>query len=284
MELSTLRIGSLTAGRLAFGCSANVHTVEARNFHVNIPIRGRAVSRSGSKPEVQTAPGEAAVFPPEAPAQITWSAACAQLCLMVSRQTLESELEMLMGRSLSTSLDFDFHMSRTGPIQGLWRNALDMLHKELTAPSGIASLPSTALHIQGLVLDGLLLGHRHNYSELLERRASPGPRTAVARAVELLQSRPEAPWTVVGLAADVHLSVRALQEGFARDLGTSPMTYLRQVRLRQAHAELEASDRGSTTVRAVAIRLGFLHVGRFAATYKATFGESPSETLSRSIS
>ena len=37
--------------------------------------------------------------------------------------------------------------------------------------------------------------------------------------------------------------------------------------------------RDTTTVRAVATSLGFLHMGRFAAAYRDAFGESPSETL-----
>ena len=87
---------------------------------------------------------------------------------------------------------------------------------------------------------------------------------------------------MLDLAREVHLSVRALHEGFTRDVGAPPMTYLRRVRLHRAHAELESSDPSQTTVRAVATRLGILHLGRFAATYRASFGESPSETLARS--
>jgi transcriptional regulator GlxA family with amidase domain len=86
--------------------------------------------------------------------------------------------------------------------------------------------------------------------------------------VKLIQSRPGDPWTVSGLAAEVHLSIRAFQEGFVRDVGMSPMTYLRRARLHRAHAELQAADPSLTTVRAVATRLGNLHLSRFAATYK----------------
>jgi AraC-like DNA-binding protein len=281
MELRALRVGSLTAGLLKLGRHTTVVSEVASNFHVNIPFRGSAVSRSGVNPRARTARGEAAVFPPEAPAEIRWSPDCSQLCLMVSRNALESELERLLGQSLPTPLTFDFHMPSTGPVRGLWRSALDLIRTELVAPSGLAKHPSVGLHVQGLLLDGLLLGHHHNYSTRVDRRAPPGRPTAIARAVELLESRPGDAWTVGGLAVEVHLSVRALHEGFARDVGMSPMTYLRHVRLHRAHAELQAADRGFTTVRTVATRLGILHVGRFAATYKATFGESPSETLGR---
>jgi transcriptional regulator GlxA family with amidase domain len=85
----------------------------------------------------------------------------------------------------------------------------------------------------------------------------------------------------VRLASEVHLSVRALQEGFKRDLEMPPMAYLRQVRLRRVREELEASRSGDTTVRSVALRFGILHPSRFAATYQRAFGETPSATLSR---
>jgi transcriptional regulator GlxA family with amidase domain len=101
--------------------------------------------------------------------------------------------------------------------------------------------------------------------------------------VELLEERPSEPWTTVRLATEVHLSVRALQEGFRRDLATPPMAYLRQVRLRRAREALQAADRDATTVGAVAVSLGILHLGRFAAAYRDAYGEAPSDTLNRPV-
>jgi AraC family ethanolamine operon transcriptional activator len=42
------------------------------------------------------------------------------------------------------------------------------------------------------------------------------------------------------------------------------------------------SAHGPETVTAVAMRCGFRELGRFAAAYRATFGESPSETMGHS--
>ena len=83
------------------------------------------------------------------------------------------------------------------------------------------------------------------------------------------------------LATEVHLSTRALQEGFQRDLATTPMTYLRQLRLHGVRADLADASRGrsSGAVTAVASRWGFVHLGRFAQQYRQLFGECPSRTL-----
>jgi transcriptional regulator GlxA family with amidase domain len=59
------------------------------------------------------------------------------------------------------------------------------------------------------------------------------------------------------------------------------MTYLRDLRLQRVRAILERAAPWSTTVEAVASRHGFVHMGRFAASYRASFGEIPSATLAR---
>jgi transcriptional regulator GlxA family with amidase domain len=78
--------------------------------------------------------------------------------------------------------------------------------------------------------------------------------------------------------------VRSLQEGFKRDVGRPPLTYLREVRLRGIRKDLQRATPNSTTVEAVAYRWGFVHMSRFAAAYRSMFGEAPSHTLRGSTS
>lgn len=61
----------------------------------------------------------------------------------------------------------------------------------------------------------------------------------------------------------------------------SPMTYLRQVRLRRAHDELIESDPSVETVASIAKRWGYTNPGRFAAAHAARYGETPAATLRR---
>ena len=281
MEVAGLRLGALTAGRLSYGRRVRLRTADAENFHVNIPLRGRAASRSGTGGAAATGPGEGLVFSPGEPAEMSWSANCEQLCLMVPRACLEAELEQLLGRPLRGRLSFDFAADLRGPLGMRWRTVLNLLVDELDHPTAVAQHPLVGRHMEGLVLDGLLLGQRHSHSDAATRDGPVGMGAAIRRAVDLIEERPSEPWTAIRLAAEVHLSVRALQEGFRRDLATTPMTHLRQVRLRRAHEALKAADRDTTTVRAVAIGLGILHMSRFAAAYREAFGETPSDTLGR---
>lgn len=99
------------------------------------------------------------------------------------------------------------------------------------------------------------------------------------RAVAFIEAHPRRDLTVADIAEAAHVTPRAVQLAFRRHLDTTPMAYLRRVRLDHAHRELSRARPGDTTVTAVAGRWGFLDASRFAATYRAAYGSSPSETL-----
>lgn len=58
------------------------------------------------------------------------------------------------------------------------------------------------------------------------------------------------------------------------------MTYLRGLRLEQAHRDLEAADPVyGDTVSGIARRWGFANPSRFATAYRQAYGVHPSATL-----
>ena len=89
--------------------------------------------------------------------------------------------------------------------------------------------------------------------------------------------------TPLDIARAACVTVRAIQLAFRRHLDTTPMAHLRSLRLERAHQQLRAANRGDgTTVTDVASRWGFLDPSRFAALYRRTYGEPPSQTLQSS--
>ncbi|MBB1198671.1 helix-turn-helix domain-containing protein (plasmid) [Curtobacterium flaccumfaciens] len=99
-------------------------------------------------------------------------------------------------------------------------------------------------------------------------------------AIEYIQTHAHEPLTVVDIARTCDLSVRGVQEMFQRSLGTTPMGYLRDTRLRRTREDLQAAEQhDSVTVRTIAQRWGFHHMGRFSAAYAAQYGEYPRQTL-----
>ena len=76
------------------------------------------------------------------------------------------------------------------------------------------------------------------------------------------------------------LSRRGLQQIFREKTGTSPMEYLSLRRLHGARQELKAGV-GWGGIKAVALKWGFWHLGRFSAKYRRIFGELPSASLEK---
>lgn len=149
--------------------------------------------------------------------------------------------------------------------------------------------PVLAEQAENHLLTSLLLSTQHNYSAALATgAATPGaaptvlPRV-VKRAQEFMHSRLELPITLAEVCAHVGVSARSLQQTFAQCTGTSPMAFLRELRLDAVRAALQqpARDERAPQVSEIAARYGFFHLGHFAEAYRRRFGETPSDTRQR---
>jgi AraC-like DNA-binding protein len=72
---------------------------------------------------------------------------------------------------------------------------------------------------------------------------------------------------------------RTLRVGCARLLGVSPSRYMRLRRLGLVRTALSNADPTTDRAGEIARRHGFIAAGRFAASYRFAFGETPSATL-----
>lgn len=280
LRINAVELGALVAGYISFGAGVRIEVPETTHYYVNLAVRGQSEWSSGaSRVAVRVRPGLGSVLSPANDGLARWSGDAAQVCLVVARSSLERELEQYLDREPGRPVRFDPVMDLAAPsVQG-WLEALSLVHRELDRPDGLLAHPLGARTAENLVLDGLLLAQPHNYSELLRAEAARAGRSAVHEAIDLMEAEPGRPWSVGELARAVHLSARALQDGFARTVEMSPMQYLRRVRMSRARDELVLRTPEETTVGDVAARWGFLHHGRFAAAYRARFGETPAQTL-----
>ena len=111
------------------------------------------------------------------------------------------------------------------------------------------------------------------------RDANPG---TLRRAIAFIDANPDIDISIADIARAAYVTPRALQLAFRRHLDTTPLAYLRQVRLQHAHQDLaQASPGDGTTVTTVSYRWGFPSPSRFAASYRAAYGVPPSDTLRR---
>jgi AraC-like DNA-binding protein len=83
------------------------------------------------------------------------------------------------------------------------------------------------------------------------------------------------------LCATIGVPERTLRICCTEFLGVSPGRYLRLRRLNMVRAALRGADPATARVAEIAQRYQFSELGRFAAAYRAIFGETPSATLRR---
>ncbi|MFC8045518.1 helix-turn-helix transcriptional regulator [Nocardia sp. NPDC057353] len=104
--------------------------------------------------------------------------------------------------------------------------------------------------------------------------------TALGRATDYLHAHAAEPVTVADIAAAAGVTPRALQYAFRTHHDTTPLGYLREIRLGRAHSDLLAAIAGDgQTVAGIALHWGFSSPGRFAAAYQQRYGVSPVRTL-----
>jgi transcriptional regulator GlxA family with amidase domain len=99
------------------------------------------------------------------------------------------------------------------------------------------------------------------------------------RAIAFIHGNAHRDIGVSDIAAAIGVTPRSVQYTFRRHLGTTPLEYLRRVRLDRAHRDLQAADPAVHTVMEIAGRWRFGHPGRFSMVYKQAFGTQPSATL-----
>ncbi|MEU4401901.1 helix-turn-helix transcriptional regulator [Micromonospora orduensis] len=108
------------------------------------------------------------------------------------------------------------------------------------------------------------------------RDASTG---TLRRAIAFMEENADRDISAADVAGAAAVSLRAVQLAFRRHLGTTPMAYLRGIRLDRAHHDLVRADPRRETVSAIASRWGFVNHSRFTARYHASYGVPPRETL-----
>jgi transcriptional regulator GlxA family with amidase domain len=108
-------------------------------------------------------------------------------------------------------------------------------------------------------------------------------REVVEEAERLALSDMNEPLHISALCLALAVSERTLRKVFHQIHGLPPCRHLRMLRLSRARRALLSADCELATVTEIATHFGFGELGRFSVEYRRLFGESPSQTLSRTI-
>jgi AraC-like DNA-binding protein len=216
---------------------------------------------------------------PESRVHATWDD------VTITALTISKAATTRMARAQVGSDTAALRFTGTAPVSAShgrqWTSFVEYTRGALTGESSTLDSPlvrtGAFAHLVGLLLEtfpNTLIDSAHQRSRPI---AAP---TSVRRALAYIEQNAHLPITVEDIARESRLSIRALQYGFQRHLGTTPVAHLRRTRLDGAHHDLRQADPTSgATVTGIAIVWGFAHPGRFATYYREIYGVSPKRTL-----
>ena len=279
------RMGSVTLRDMIVGADTNLNCdlkcgAGCDAYRVFLVRSGRAQwGHPGFS--VDGAAGTAAVYTPKGAGPLHWYANTEILLFKIDGPALEDALSDALGRSVPSTPDFAPLMPVDTAAGRNWLNMLVLFAEQFFHPDGLLHQPMVGKPFVDSMVRGFLLAADHSYRNTLMEDLKPLAPRAIRTAIDVIEAEAHLPLTLSAIAARSQVSVRSLQQGFRRHLDTSPMAYLREVRLRRAHQHLLDSDPSIVTVASVAYRWGFTNLGRFAAAHAARYSEPPVMTLRR---
>jgi AraC-like DNA-binding protein len=224
--------------------------------------------------EVTSSRGDAAIIPNYGES-LYRSSSDSRFAVQVPYDVLAEQTETGQGPSIRTRLNKPVQLDLSSRQATHFRCAMNFVWSQSAPESALLRAAFDEVILHGLV--GLVAP---SFSDQLQGRLPDLGVDRIHRACEILRSRVSEPIRIADIARELGIGVRHLQAGFRRHLDMTPLQFLRECRLDQAHRRLSNPLPGETTT-SIAFDCGFAHLGDFAQDYRRRFGEAPSETLRR---
>lgn len=205
---------------------------------------------------------------------------CAFALLRVPRRVAGDLAEELTGFP-AADLRFESIAPVSASARALWSQTVAFICRQLVG-SGITEISPLLAQEMTRLAAAALLETFPNTAMTAAYIPGPGhvPPATVRHAAAFIDSHAGQPVTAAEIAAAAGVTARALEYAFRRHYDTTPMGYLRRVRLERAHRQLLAADPTTgATVAEIARRWGWASPASFATAYRKQYGVSPSHTL-----
>ena len=257
VDIAGLGLGSIKFGRM------QVKASHVEDYHLIIFCRrGTAVLHTHGD-DIFLDQNHGACLPPGSPLNAEFSDDCEQFVLRIG-SGLFLRNTGLNNPNLQSAIDLDRPELQSW-VRVLW---------SMTARPDLARENSKiAFDYQRLLL-GLLV----QAAGQSERHASSAAPSTVKRAETFIRENASQAICLADIADAADVPARTLLSSFRRFRQTSPMSYLRDIRLDRVRQRL-TDPNCADSVTKIAFEEGFGHLGRFSQEYADRFGEKPSETL-----
>lgn len=246
-------------------------------YGLYIPTSGRMSIDVGRR-QLASKPGEGLVGDMSSFERLTLHEQRSHMGIAFEKSALIRQLSELLDAPVLDNLEFtdtvDLSSARGMQIATLGQ----LVWQSLTAEDADRSSSAFTERLLQAMMIALLEAVPHNYSARLLKPVSPAIPRRLKRAIEYMHANVGSNMGIAEIAREAGTSVRALQAAFQQFKDTTPLNYLRTIRLQGARDALMDPAR-LQAVAEIARSWGFSHLGRFAALYHQAFGEMPSDTV-----
>ena len=247
-------------------------------FMIQIPLKGTAEVRVDGQ-HVYCSPNQAVMLSPTLGTTMRFHKNVRHLNVRIEKDELESYLEQQIQRCLPRPLEFAPEISFKGGRVTEMLSFISFIALHLNDACSVYQNPVIKKRLSEVLLNMFLWNVEHNYTDELHRMELLLRPAYVKKALEFIHENANEAITPTDIAKSVSTSRRSLYMGFKKYLNSTPMSYLRNVRLEKVREVLLKNERGDQSVAQVAFDHGFTHMGHFSENYKNRFGELPSVTL-----
>lgn len=271
---------NLYVAYMEYGADIEIDAAAERmDYGFSIPVGGTMASSAGDGEILGCTRTQTVLASPGQPQTMYLAGDAKRLALSVQQDLVRQRLAALTGEDVHGVIEFEPILDVTAGAGHLITSNMEMIVAQQDRGVPVFADRLREAHFEETVLSTLLLYHRHSHSWMLERPAHAPASRDVKRVIDYLHAHLAEAVTLDDLVAVAGVPGRTLNEHFRAFTGHAPMAYLRRLRLAAVRRELMAGP--ATSVTDVALRFGFLHLGRFSGVYRQAFGEAPSATLER---
>lgn len=214
---------------------------------------------------------------PVEPSKKRYNGSYVQIIICVSPDTLAEVVAAELGHPLVDPVRFNGTPQSGSNVQLLKRiiefSLLDLGAREAAGHWRISR------QLERTLLVTVLRAMPNNYSLEIDRQRQEVAPFYVRRVEAFISERLSEQLSMADIVAASGVSSRSLFYGFQRWRATTPMAFLKAVRLDRARDRLRRAALEGGVVTDIALSVGYSHLSRFSSDYRLRFGERPSDTL-----
>jgi len=169
--------------------------------------------------------------------------------------------------------------NRTGLIEpgaALARSLTLLMYNAIYQPKGKCWRIAQASRLTTML--ATIIARHAGTSKKNYRTSSAESMRTIERAHDFIEAHFRGSLSVMNICADSAISLSKLERTFRRELNMSPSEYILARRLVAVNRDLKSASSNGKHIAQIALDCGFNHLSRFSGSYRAHFGELPSET------